>query len=215
MRARSKVEVVYSEHFEKEVRDAVEPLLAGMGISLVELSLARLKGATRVGVVIHRKDRMPQGRGEQMPQGRGEQMPQGRGEQMPQGRGEQMPQGRGEQMPQGRGEGVGIDDCAEVSRLLLPRLQTIEGLLDVSLEVSSPGIERTIRSAAEYELFLGRGVKILSGTDTEWFSGIIDRVEAGALWLKKGKERRGFALAEIRKARLDYSVEVEEAKNAV
>jgi ribosome maturation factor RimP len=207
MRARAKVEVVYSEHFEKEVRDAVEPLLAGMGISLVELSLARLKGATRVGVVIHRKDRMPQGRGEQMPQGRGEQMPQGRGE--------QMPQGRGEQMPQGRGEGVGIDDCAEVSRLLLPRLQTIEGLLDVSLQVSSPGIERTIRSAAEYELFLGRGVKILSGTDTEWFSGIIDRVEAGALWLKKGKEKRGFALAEIRKARLDYSVEVEEAKNAV
>jgi ribosome maturation factor RimP len=174
---------MYSEHFEKEVRDAVEPLLAGMGIFLVELSLARLKGSTRVGVVIHRKDRMPEA--------------------------------RGEQMPQGRGGGVGIDDCAEVSRLLLPRLQTIEGLQDVSLEVSSPGIERTIRSQAEYELFLGRGVRILAGTDTEWFGGIIDRVEAGALWLKKGREKRAFALAEIRKARLDYSVEVEEAKNAV
>ena len=182
---------MYSEHFEKEVRDAVEPLLAGMGIFLVELSLARLKGSTRVGVVIHRKDRMPEARGEQ------------------------MPQGRGERMPQGRGGGVGIDDCAEVSRLLLPRLQTIEGLQDVSLEVSSPGIERTIRSQAEYELFLGRGVRILAGTDTEWFGGIIDRVEAGALWLKKGREKRAFALAEIRKARLDYSVEVEEAKNAV
>jgi ribosome maturation factor RimP len=175
MRARSKVEVVYSEHFEKEVRDAVEPLLAGMGISLVELSIGRLKGVARVSVVIHRKDRMPQV----------------------------------------RGEGVGIDDCAEVSRLLLPRLQTIEGLVDVSLEVSSPGIERTIRSPAEYEIFVGRGVRILAGTDTEWFGGIIDRVEAGALWLKKGREKRGFALAEIRKARLDYSVEVEEAKNAV
>jgi ribosome maturation factor RimP len=161
------VEVVYSEHFEKDVRDAVEPLLAGMGIFLVELAIGRLKGSTRVSVVIHRK------------------------------------------------EGVGIDDCAEVSRLLLPRLQTIEALLDVSLEVSSPGIERTIRSQAEYELFRGRGVRILSGTDTEWFGGIIERVEAGALWLKKGKENRRFALEEIRKARLDYSVEVEEAKNAV
>jgi len=118
-------------------------------------------------------------------------------------------------MPQARGGGVGIDDCAEVSRLLLPRLQTVEGLQDVSLEVSSPGIERTIRSPAEYAIFLGRGVRILSGTETEWFGGIIDRVEAGALWLRKGKEKRGFALAEIRKARLDYSVEVEEAKNAV
>jgi ribosome maturation factor RimP len=85
----------------------------------------------------------------------------------------------------------------------------------VSLEVSSPGIERIIRSPAEYAFFLGRGVRILSGTDTEWFGGIIDRVEDGALWLKRGKEKREFALAEIRKARLDYSVEVEEAKNAV
>jgi ribosome maturation factor RimP len=161
------VGVVYSEHFEKDVRDAVGPLLAGMGLFLVELSVGRLKGATRVNVVIHRK------------------------------------------------EGVGIDDCADVSRLLLPRLQTMEGLLDVSLEVSSPGIERTIRSQAEYEIFLGRGVRILSGTDTEWIGGIIDHVEGGALWLKKGKEKRGFALGEIRKARLDYSVEVEEAKNAV
>ena len=174
---------MYSELFEKEVRETVEPLLAGMGIFLVELTIGRLKGVTRVGVVIHRNDKTPQG--------------------------------RGGQMPQARGGGVGIDDCAEVSRLLLPRLQTIEGLQDVSLEVSSPGIERTIRSPAEYAIFLGRGVRILSGTETEWFGGIIDRVEAGALWLRKGKEKRGFALAEIRKARLDYSVEVEEAKNAV
>lgn len=159
--------MVYSEHFEKDVRDAVEPLLAGMGIFLVELAVGRLKGSTRVSVVIHRK------------------------------------------------EGVGIDDCADVSRLLLPRLQTMEALLDVRLEVSSPGIERTIRSQAEYEIFLGRGVRILSGSDTEWIGGIIDHVEGGALWLKKGKEKRGFALEEIRKARLDYSVEVEEAKNAV
>ena len=159
---------MYSEHIEKEVREVVEPLLTGMGILLVELSISRQKGSTRVGVVIHRK-----------------------------------------------GANVGIDDCAEVSRLLLPRLQTVEGFSDVSLEVSSPGMERTIRSPAEYELFRGRGVRILAGTDTEWFGGIIDRVEAGSLWLSKGREKRGFALADIRKARLDYSVEVEEAKNAV
>ena len=173
---------MYSELFEKEVRETAEPLLAGMGISLVELSIGRVKGVTRVSVVIHRKESVPQVRGGQMPQVRG---------------------------------GVGIDDCAEVSRLLLPRLQTVEGLQEVSLEVSSPGIERTIRSPAEYEIFLGRGVRILAGNETEWIVGIIDRVEEGALWLKKGREKRGFALAEIRKARLDYSVEVEEAKNAV
>ncbi len=71
--------------------------------------------------------------------------------------------------------GVGVDDCAEVSGMLLPRLETIEGMGDVSLEVSSPGIERTLRDSAEYAIFAGRGVRILAGTETEWQGGIIQR----------------------------------------
>jgi ribosome maturation factor RimP len=158
---------VYSELFEKSVRDTIEPLLSAMGFSLVELSLGRRKGTTRVGVVIHRK------------------------------------------------EGVGVEDCAAVSGALLPRLETLPELLDVSLEVSSPGTERTIRSPSEYALFTGRGVRILSGNETEWRRGIIDAVDGETLWLREGKERRGFALAGIRRARLDYSAEIEEDKNAV
>lgn len=85
----------------------------------------------------------------------------------------------------------------------------------MTLEVSSPGIERSIRSPAEYGIFAGRGVRLLAGTETEWQCGIIDRVEGDTLWLRKGRERRGFALSGIRKARLDHAVEVEEEKNAV
>ena len=54
-----------------------------------------------------------------------------------------------------RQEGVGVDDCAEVSGMLLPRLETIEGMADVSLEVSSPGIERALRATEEYAIFPG------------------------------------------------------------
>jgi ribosome maturation factor RimP len=114
-----------------------------------------------------------------------------------------------------RQEGVGVDDCAEVSGMLLPRLETIEGMTDVSLEVSSPGIERTLRGSSEFAIFAGRGVRFLAGDETEWRGGIIDRVEGETLWLRIGRERKGFALADIRKARLEHSVEVEEAKNAV
>ena len=99
--------------------------------------------------------------------------------------------------------------------MLFPRLQTIESLADPSLEVSSPGIDRALRRPAEYGIFRGRGVKILAGDETEWTGGIIDRVEDGMLWLRRGRETRGFAISGIRKARLDYSVEVEEKKNAV
>ncbi len=158
---------MYSETLEREIREVAEPLLSGLGYCLVDLSVGRLSGSTRVNVVIYRK------------------------------------------------EGVGVDDCAEVSGMLFPRLQTIESLADPSLEVSSPGIDRTLRRPGEYAIFLGRGVKILAGSDTEWTGGIIDRVDQGTLWLRRGRETRGFAISGIRKARLDYSVEVEEKKNAV
>ena len=147
---------MYLEHFHDSVRDAIAPVLSGMGYSLVELALGRRKGTTRVSVVIYRQ------------------------------------------------EGVGVDDCAEVSGMLLPRLETIEGMADVSLEVSSPGIERALRATEEYAIFAGRGVRILAGEDTEWQGGIIDRVDGGTLWLRIGRQRKGFALADIRKARLDH-----------
>jgi len=111
--------------------------------------------------------------------------------------------------------GVGVDDCAGVSGVLLPRLETIEGMGEISLEVSSPGIERTLRSPSEYAIFAGRGVRVLAGTETEWQAGIIDGIEGEKLWLRNGRERKEFAIAEIRRARLDHSVEVEETKNAV
>ncbi len=77
------------------------------------------------------------------------------------------------------------------------------------------GIERQIRSPAEYEIFKGRGVRVLAGNETEWIGGIIDGVESGTLWLKRGRERKGFAISVIRKARLEYSIDIEEAENAV
>ncbi len=150
---------MYSEHFERSVRETVEPVISALGFHLVELSLGRRKGTTRVAVVVYRK------------------------------------------------EGVGVDDCAAVSNALLPRLETLPDAADVSLEVSSPGTERVLRSPSEYDIFRGRGVRILSGEETEWRFGIIDGVEEQTLWLRHGGERRGFALAGIRRARLDDAVE--------
>ncbi len=83
--------LLFAESLERTVREVAEPLLAGLGYSLVELTIARLHGSTRVSVVIYRK------------------------------------------------EGVGVDECAEVSSMLFPRLETIDVLADPSLEVSSPG----------------------------------------------------------------------------
>jgi ribosome maturation factor RimP len=158
---------MYSEYVNKMVRNEVEPILGGMGFRLVECSVARLKGAPRVILVIY------------------------------------------------RAEGVGIDECAEVSRLVFPRLQTMEGLADAGLEVSSPGIDRTFKNVAEYSIFAGRGVRILASGETEWIGGVIEKAEKGMLELKTGGIVKSYPLDSIRRARLDHSFDKKEALKSV
>jgi ribosome maturation factor RimP len=147
---------MYEEHVQETVRKEVEPVVNGIGFSLVELTVSRQKGATRVGVVIHRPS------------------------------------------------GVGIEECAEVSKLIFPRLETIEGLAEVSLEVSSPGIERVIKSPREYPLFQGRGLRLLAEGETEWIGGVLETADNGVLALRTEGKLREFPMASVRKARLDH-----------
>jgi ribosome maturation factor RimP len=58
------------------------------------------------------------------------------------------------------GEGaVSLDDCAEVSRKLLAVLETT-GDDDLELEVSSPGMHRTLRHEADFARFVGVTAKV-------------------------------------------------------
>ena len=54
-KAREGADSLYAESLEKAVREVVEPLLEGLGYSLVELTIGRLSGSTRVNVVIYRQ----------------------------------------------------------------------------------------------------------------------------------------------------------------
>ena len=105
--------------------------------------------------------------------------------------------------------GVALKDCEEMSRRLGERME--EGYAALSshvLEVSSPGLERPLRKASDFERYAGRGI-ILSlrkrdkETGRQKFSGILRGVEGGsvAVRLDEGGER-SFPLGEISKARL-------------
>ena len=90
-------------------------------------------------------------------------------------------------------EGIGVDDCEKVSN-------QISGILDVedpipgeySLEVSSPGLDRRLRRAADFERFAGYEVKIslvaprdgrrryrgrLNGIESDTVSVTVDNVD--------------------------------------
>ena len=105
------------------------------------------------------------------------------------------------------GRTVGVDDCALVSRAL-------EAWLDAAglgggkyiLEVSSPGMDRPLRKAAEWRRFMGRAVDVLvpqlggrfrvTATDVvEWPEPSVE------LQFPKG-ERRILKLTDIKEARL-------------
>ena len=103
--------------------------------------------------------------------------------------------------------GVGVDQCAEVARAIQPRLELVEGLSDVTLEVSSPGIERTIKDPAEYGIFRGRGVRVLPAEGGEWIGGVIEAFRDGTLVLRTPEGAREFPPGAVRRARLDYRLD--------
>jgi len=108
------------------------------------------------------------------------------------------------------GTKVTIDDCAHVSRALEPRLDASGMVGDqYVLEVSSPGVERPLRHAADWRRFTGRRASVSSPAVGGRIEGEIVGVEgsegAEVALLRDGKgvEHR-VPLTEIREARLVF-----------
>ena len=102
-------------------------------------------------------------------------------------------------------EGIGLDDCERVSR-------AVEALLDVEdalpgpyrLEVSSPGPDRPLRTAAHFGAVAGEDVRlrIQDGAAVRKLRGRVVGVDGDVLHLRSGEEDRTVALNEILAARL-------------
>lgn len=114
------------------------------------------------------------------------------------------------------GHGVTVDDCAAVSRALEPWLDAHEGLSErYVLEVSSPGVERPLVRARDFERFRGEriavdGEDVLAGRARR-LEGELVGLEGGGteaevvvLRLEDGDEVR-VPRSEIRKAHLVFT----------
>jgi ribosome maturation factor RimP len=91
-------------------------------------------------------------------------------------------------------ECVSVEDCAHVSRDLSALLD-VEDLVPVAytLEVSSPGLDRPLRGAADFERFSGRRAKIVTreAVDGQTFlKGRIAGVDADAALIDADDGRR-------------------------
>lgn len=104
-------------------------------------------------------------------------------------------------------EGVTLDDCAAVSREI-SQLLDIEDFIDqaYNLEVSSPGLNRPLKSLADFERFVGRKAKVktiepIAGKHV--FIGTIKKTDGESVMLEVGAEEVIILFSQVTKARLE------------
>ena len=101
--------------------------------------------------------------------------------------------------------GIDVEDCASVSRQL-SRVLEVEGVDYERLEVSSPGLDRPLRKAADFARFAGHRADVRMRTPDpsgrRRFVGVLRGVAGGAVDVElEGKTVR-LALEDLERARL-------------
>lgn len=114
-----------------------------------------------------------------------------------------------------------VEDCATVSHQL-QHVLTVENIDYERLEVSSPGLDRPVRTLAEFARFAGRECTVklrvaAPGTpNRKTFTGILHAPEGDRIGLefesKDGPAMLEFTLAELDKARLVPQVDFRSRK---
>ncbi|MBL8306277.1 MAG: ribosome maturation factor RimP [Rubrivivax sp.] len=105
------------------------------------------------------------------------------------------------------GDAITVDDCEAVTRQLQYALE-VDGVDYARLEVSSPGLDRPLRTEADYERFCGQAVDLtlkLPLQGRKHFQGPLGRVEGRwQVTFMDGRAEQvlSFALDEVREARL-------------
>ena len=68
---------------------------------------------------------------------------------------------------------VNTDDLAAVYNIIYPRYSVIFGDRDLELEVSSPGLQRTLKDVIEFSIFKGKLVRVYSTSLSSYIVGKI------------------------------------------
>lgn len=113
------------------------------------------------------------------------------------------------------GEKVTVENCAAASRAIETRLEEMEfGGRRYVLEVSSPGIERPLRNAADWQRFVGRPAVVTTNAPGDPAGRRTDEVEIAGVEGASGQEivivrnergqERRFPLAAVERARLAF-----------
>jgi len=100
--------------------------------------------------------------------------------------------------------GITVDDCSAVSNHLT-RLFTVENIDYDRLEVSSPGLDRVVKKAADFERFAGHEMQLklrVPVNNQRNFSGVLGGMRDGEVVLTSEGVTYAFAFDNVERARL-------------
>ena len=103
-------------------------------------------------------------------------------------------------------QGISVDDCERVSRAVSELLDAADPIPGhYTLEVSSPGIERVLRTAQQFASYVGEQVfveMVRAVDERRRFKGRLLAADAGTIAVEVDGRRYVLPLPEIRKAHL-------------
>ena len=102
--------------------------------------------------------------------------------------------------------GIAVEDCAQVSRQIGAVLD-VENIIPVAyiLEVSSPGMDRVLFTADQYQSYIGDTLKIRTRTPIEErrnFKGSLEKVNESNVTIKVDNQEFDIPFESIDRARL-------------
>lgn len=112
---------------------------------------------------------------------------------------------------------VNLELCADVSRDLSPALDVVDLIPHAyNLEVSSPGVERPLRTEADFVRFAGQKAKLrlrdpVGGQRV--LVGLLDGVEGGKIRLTESGRTHEVSVSSIDRARLVFELSPQPKKN--
>jgi ribosome maturation factor RimP len=102
--------------------------------------------------------------------------------------------------------GITVDDCERVSREVAALLDVEDPIpMAYTLEVSSPGFDRVLRTPAHFERFAGSRVFVELKAPREGrkrYTGLLKAVDASGIELEVDRQKVDIRFEEIGKARL-------------
>jgi ribosome maturation factor RimP len=103
-------------------------------------------------------------------------------------------------------DGILVDDCATVSRQISAIMDVEDPISnEYTLEVSSPGLERPLFTAAHYQAFIGEEVRVqlrMPVQNRRKWKGVIASVDGEIIGINVNGAEERFALSNIQKANL-------------